>query len=557
MTGAEGTRGFSRVGFNGLRVLSLESRRAEEMATLIAKQGGEPFVAPSMREVPLDQHEEAFHFAERLLNNEFDGVILLTGVGTRLLWKTLLTRHPEAELKTALQRLTIVVRGPKPSAAMREIGLVPNVQVPEPNTWHEVLATMRDRPETRLALQEYGRSNAELIDGLTAQGKEVTQVRIYGWDLPEDTAPLRQAAAKLIAGDFDVVLLTTSTQIVNLMKIAEEEGISKQVVESLRSAFVASIGPTTSETLEEFGLKADFEPSHPKMGLLVNETAAILQNRDRKGAGATPPQAIIKQLSPVQSSPLNVHLDQYDGPLDLLLDLIRKQQIDIRNIPIATITSQYLAYLDQAREMDLDIGAEFVFMAATLIHIKSRLLLPVDPALQKEGETAEDPREELVQRLLEHQRFKDAAEMLQQKRIIEENVWSNPQMKHFVSELDDADNPGLAVSLFDLIKAFGEVIERVKTRPVYEVRDEEISIGDMVRHVRTLLDATKTDKPLFILRVMEEQRSRRAMICLFLAVLEMVKSQSVVILQADLFGEIALAKGERFDDTTTIEEEYK
>ena len=180
-----------------------------------------------------------------------------------------------------------------------------------------------------------------------------------------------------------------------------------------------SIGPTTSETLEEYGLKANFEPSHPKMGLLVNETAA---------------QAIIKQLSPVQSSPLNFHLEHYDGPLDLLLDLIRRQQIDIRNIPIATITSQYLAWLDQAREMDLDIGAEFVFMAATLIHIKSRMLLPVDPALQKEGETEEDPREELVQRLLEHQRFKDAAEMLQQKRIIEENVWSNPQIKHFIAE---------------------------------------------------------------------------------------------------------------------------
>jgi segregation and condensation protein A len=129
-----------------------------------------------------------------------------------------------------------------------------------------------------------------------------------------------------------------------------------------------------------------------------------------------------KSLLTVSSSPLNFHLDHYDGPLDLLLDLIRKQQIDIRDIPIATITSQYLAYLDKAREMDLDIGAEFVFMAATLIHIKSRLLLPTDPALQKEGETTEDPREELVQRLLEHQRFKDAAEMLQQKRIIEENV---------------------------------------------------------------------------------------------------------------------------------------
>jgi segregation and condensation protein A len=264
-------------------------------------------------------------------------------------------------------------------------------------------------------------------------------------------------------------------------------------------------------------------------------------------------------LSTVSSSPLNVHLAQYDGPLDLLLDLIRKQQIDIRDIPIATITSQYLAYLDKAREMDLDIGAEFVFMAATLIHIKSRMLLPTDPALRKEGEAEEDPREELVQRLLEHQRFKDAAEMLQQKRIIEENVWSNPQIKQFVSE---DDNPGLAVGLFDLIKAFGEVLERAKNRPVLEVQDEEISVSDMVLHVRSLLKATRKDKPLFILHVMEMQRTRRAMICLFLAVLEMVKSQAVLILQPEMFGEIALAKGERFDEADTqppaaIEEEYK
>jgi segregation and condensation protein A len=266
-----------------------------------------------------------------------------------------------------------------------------------------------------------------------------------------------------------------------------------------------------------------------------------------------------ERLPTVSSSPLNFHLDQYNGPLDLLLDLIRKQQIDIRDIPIATITSQYLSYLDKAREMDLDIGAEFVFMAATLIHIKSRLLLPTDPALKKEGEAAEDPREELVQRLLEHQRFKDAAEMLQQKRIIEENVWSNPQIKEFMT---DDDNPGLDVGLFDLIKAFGEVLERIKSRPVYEIRDEEVSVSDMVLHVRSLLDASKKDKPVFILRVMEQQRSRRAMICLFLAVLEMVKSQSVQILQPDLFGEIALAKGDRFDESAaephdTIEEEYK
>jgi uroporphyrinogen-III synthase len=259
--------------FDGLRVLSLESRRAAEMATLIRKQGGEPFVAPSMREVPLEQHEEANAFADTLLRGEFDCLVLLTGVGTRLLWKTLITRYPEEELKKALRGITIVVRGPKPSAVVRELGLVPDVHVPEPNTWREVLTTMQARPETRLALQEYGESNTELIDGLRAQGKVVTPVRIYGWELPEDTGQLRQAAAKLIAGDFDVVLFTTSTQIVNLIKIAAKEGIERQVLESLGSAFIGSIGPTTSETLEEYGLKADFEPSHPKMGLLVNEAA--------------------------------------------------------------------------------------------------------------------------------------------------------------------------------------------------------------------------------------------------------------------------------------------
>jgi uroporphyrinogen-III synthase len=261
--------------FDGLRVLSLESRRAEEMAALIRKQGGEPFVAPSMREVPLERHEEAFAFGGRLLHGEFDCVILLTGVGTRLLWKTLITKYPEEEFRNALRRLTTVVRGPKPSAVVRELGLTPDVHVPEPNTWRELLTVMQARPERRLALQEYGESNRELIEGLRAMGKEVTPIRIYGWELPEDTGPLRQAAAKLIAGEFDAVLLTTSTQIVNLMKIAAEEGIGQQVLESLRSAFIGSIGPTTSETLEEYGLKADFEPSHPKMGLLVNEAAGL------------------------------------------------------------------------------------------------------------------------------------------------------------------------------------------------------------------------------------------------------------------------------------------
>lgn len=260
------------------------------------------------------------------------------------------------------------------------------------------------------------------------------------------------------------------------------------------------------------------------------------------------------------SLPLKFHLEQYEGPLDLLLDLIRSQKIDIRDIPISQITAQYLEYLEQARERDIDLGAEFIFMAATLIHIKSRMLLPTDPVLAEAGKEDEDPRTELVNRLLEHEKYKNAAQMLQQKRLIEENVWSNPQIKQFVSEDDD---PGLDVNLFDLIKAFGEVLERVKARPVYEIESEEISVSEMIGHLRSLLEHTRREKPLFILQVLERQRSRRAMICLFLAVLELVKRQAVQIVQKDLFGEIALQKSPRFDEVFTsdqilpAEEEYK
>lgn len=250
-------------------------------------------------------------------------------------------------------------------------------------------------------------------------------------------------------------------------------------------------------------------------------------------------------------SPLNFHLEQYEGPLDLLLDLIRKQQIDIKDIPIASITVQYLDYMEKAREMDLDLGAEFVYMAATLIHIKSRMLLPRDPALAPETDGQEDPRQELVERLLEHERFKNAAEMLQQKRMIEENVWSNPQIKAFVSEDDD---PGLAITLFDLVKAFGELLERTKNRPVYEVETKDVSVSDMIRYLRGRFLEAGPDKPVFILRIFEQQRTRRAMIGVFLAVLEMVRMQAVVVTQKDLFGEIALVRHASFDQVFASDE---
>jgi segregation and condensation protein A len=260
------------------------------------------------------------------------------------------------------------------------------------------------------------------------------------------------------------------------------------------------------------------------------------------------------------SPPLNFHLEQYEGPLDLLLDLIRKQQIDIKDIPIATITSQYLAYLDQARERDIDLGAEFVYMAATLIHIKSRMLLPRDPVLEEDGESPEDPRQELVDRLLEHERFKNAAEMLQQKRMIEENVWSNPQINQFVSPDDD---PGLAITLFDLVKAFGELLERAKNRPVLEVESGDLTVTDMIRYLKEQFVEVGEGRPVFILRVFERQNSRRSMVALFLAVLEMVRMQAVNVAQQDLFGEIALERGRNFDaaftsgeSLTALEKDY-
>jgi segregation and condensation protein A len=244
------------------------------------------------------------------------------------------------------------------------------------------------------------------------------------------------------------------------------------------------------------------------------------------------------------SPPLNFHLDQYEGPLDLLLDLIRKQQIDIKDIPIATITSQYLEYLEKAREMDLDLGAEFVYMAATLIHIKSKMLLPSDPALQKEGEESEDPRQELVERLLEHERFKNAAEMLQQKRLIEENVWSNPQLKTFLNESED---PGLSVTMFDLVKALGTMLERAKNRPVYEVEAADVTVAGMIKYLHEQFVEAGPNQPVYILRIFEKQRTRRSIVALFLAVLEMVRMQAVILTQHDLFGEIALQRHEGFD----------
>lgn len=260
------------------------------------------------------------------------------------------------------------------------------------------------------------------------------------------------------------------------------------------------------------------------------------------------------------SLPLNVHLEHYEGPLDLLLDLIRKQQVNVYDIPIAKITQQYLEYVQQAVELDIELSAEFVYMAATLIHIKSKMLLPRDPELEK-LDPEEDPRKELVERLLEYERFKSAAAMLQEKRMIEEAIWSNPQIQNFVSE---DDSPGLAVSLFDLVKTFEQILERAKTRPLYEVNKEEVSVPDMILFLKNTLRDLPAGQAVALVPLFERQRSRRAMICLFLAVLEMVKQQAIRLTQSESFGEIQVKRDKGFDEMQVteesilrIEEEYK
>ena len=269
--------------FDGLRVISFESRRAAEMGELIRRNGGRPFVAPSMREAPLESNEEAFAFAERFFRRDFDLIILLTGVGTRALANVIDAHYGTGKFAEALGHVTIAARGPKPVAVLRDLALQPTLVAPEPNTWREIVDIVRPRPERRIAVQEYGRPAKELVEALRKFPAQVTTVRVYQWDLPLDTAPLREAAHRIARGEADVALFTTSVQISHLLRIAAEGSLENEVKRGLECMMIASVGPTTTESLEEHGIKPDFEPTHPKMGFLVKETgdnaAAILARK--------------------------------------------------------------------------------------------------------------------------------------------------------------------------------------------------------------------------------------------------------------------------------------
>ncbi len=242
-------------------------------------------------------------------------------------------------------------------------------------------------------------------------------------------------------------------------------------------------------------------------------------------------------------SSLNVNLDLYAGPLDLLLDLIRKQEINIYDIPIATITGQYLEYVHtNIEKLDTEVAGDFLVMAATLIQIKSKMLLPPDP---NEGDEDDDPRKELVYQLLEHEKFKQAAAMLQQKQIVQAASWSSPGLREFLSSEDGpGDEPSLAVSLHDLVKAFQGVIDRAKVRPLLDIPEEQVSVAEMMRTLCDLLAARATPVPLK--EVLDGLRSRDAVVATFLALLELVRLQAIAVRQSELFGEIELRKHRQF-----------
>jgi uroporphyrinogen-III synthase len=269
--------------FAGMHVLALESRRAAEIEKLIRAAGGRPTVAPAMREIPLESNQIALHFAERLFRHEFDLIIFLTGVGIRRLTEIVASQYDRARFVEALRQVRIASRGPKPNAALRELGVPIAVSAPEPCTWHELVAALDSAYGAslrgmRAAVQEYGESNPDLLAALTERGVECTPVPVYHWALPENLEPLHNAIRSIIAGHIDVIVFLTAVQVTHLVQIAEQMGMKDDLLKAMRRTVILSIGPSTTEELGSIGIRTDYAPSHPKMGILIHEAAQRAAN---------------------------------------------------------------------------------------------------------------------------------------------------------------------------------------------------------------------------------------------------------------------------------------
>jgi uroporphyrinogen-III synthase len=264
------------VSFGRRAVVSFESRRAQEITALITRYGGAPVVAPSMREIPFEDNAHAVRVARALRAGEVDLLVLMTGVGTLALLDALSPEMPREEVAERMRGITVVARGPKPAAVLRELGVKDFLSAPEPNRWQEVLEVLREaapRVGRRVLVQEHGAPSDELYEALRALGYEVDAVQVYRWALPEDTKPLRRAIGAIVRGEARIALFTSATQVANVLAVAREEGVAAELVAALTRGAVASVGPVCSEALRAEGLAPDIEPPHPKMGHLVKAAA--------------------------------------------------------------------------------------------------------------------------------------------------------------------------------------------------------------------------------------------------------------------------------------------
>ena len=260
--------------FAGLRVLSLESRRAKDMESMILRQNGVPFIAPSVKERSVDDHSVAFQFVDKLEAGELDMVVCMTGVGLAFLRDVVKDTIPDERLGAALRKATIISRGSKPVPILRALQVPVGVMIPEPNTWREIVEAVHERPERRIAIQEYGRPNVEMNRALEALGATVTPIALYRWELPDDLEPLREAARRLATNGFDVAIFTSSIQLDHLLEIAAELGVKEKVMGALRDRVaIASVGPVMTDALVAAGLPPNIIPVHPKMGALVKASA--------------------------------------------------------------------------------------------------------------------------------------------------------------------------------------------------------------------------------------------------------------------------------------------